>query len=139
MKVLFLDVDGVLNTTKSKSFYSLGKSYLRRLSEVVEKTGCRVVISSTWRKDPFMLKVLRKRLQYRGIEIYGTTPIAKSGPRGAEIQAWLLDHEGSVEKYAILDDGVDMLQTQLPNFFQTDPDHGLTPTIAYRVIYHLNN
>lgn len=55
--------------------------------------------------------------------------------RGEEIRQILVKYRP--EKYAILDDDSDMLDYQLRHFFQTDPDYGLTDTIAYRVIAHL--
>jgi membrane-bound lytic murein transglycosylase MltF len=42
-----------------------------------------------------------------------------------------------VERYAILDDDTDMLPEQLPNFFQTTWEEGLTEEIAEKVIAHL--
>lgn len=65
------------------------------------------------------------------------TPILNK-PRGYEIEYWMVvnAYDGV---YAILDDDSDMLEEQLPNFFQTDPEFGITDTIAYRVIYHLTN
>lgn len=135
--ILFLDVDGVLNSLKTGGRYALKKKCLRRLQEIVEKTGCEIVLSSTWRKDEYALKRLRRVLKYRNIEIMDITPILYK-PRGYEIEHWMIvnSYDGV---YAILDDDSDMLEEQLPNFFQTDPEFGITDTIAYRVIYHLTN
>lgn len=137
MKILFLDVDGVLNTTKSTTFLSLSKPKLRLLEKIVKETGCYIVLSSTWRKDNEAYMKLVRTLLYRNIIIHDITPTLWKD-RGYEIEAWLNDNP-HVEKYAILDDDSDMLDTQLRHFFQTDPEYGLTDTIAYRVIYHLNN
>lgn len=137
-KLLFLDVDGVLNTTRSKSLYSLSKPLLRRLEGIVRDTNCRIILSSTWRKDAHALRVLKRALKYRGVRIQGFTPVIHNKSRGHEIEAYLTDCPYLYSRYAILDDNSDMLDTQLPNFFQTDEDYGLTETIAYRVVYHLN-
>lgn len=138
MKILFLDVDGVLNTTKSRSLYALGKPYLKRLQEIVEKTDAKIVLSSTWRKSNYHLKRLQNRLSYRGLKIYSHTPnLGKF--RGLEINQWLKDHFKDGDVYAIVDDDSDMMDYQLKNFFQTDPDYGLTKNIKHRIIYHLNN
>lgn len=138
MKVLFLDVDGVLNTSKSRSLFSLSKPRLRLLEEIVKDSGCEIVLSSTWRKDKEAFKHLTHVLSYRDLKIIGVTPVIHNKIRGEEIAAYLAEHP-DVTKYAILDDNSDMLNDQLRNFFQTDMDYGLTKTIAYRVVYHFNN
>lgn len=137
MKVLFLDVDGVLNTFKSGGIYTLTRTKLRLLQQIVEETGCEIVLSSTWRKDTEAFKILNKKLAYRGLKISGVTPVLYE-PRGLEIASWLNDNPG-VTKYAIVDDSSDMLDSQLRNFFQTDGDYGLTKTVTYRIIHHLNS
>lgn len=137
MKVLFLDVDGVLNTNKAHTILSLSKGCMRRLQSIFEATDCKIVLSSTWRKfEDEPMRKLRYRLLQRGMVLYGKTPIFNSGCRGEEIRAWMDEYQ-AIDKYAIVDDDSDMLVEQLPHFFQTDPDYGLTSTIAYRIIHHL--
>jgi hypothetical protein len=133
-KVLFLDVDGVLNSSRSRSFLALSKPMLKRLAGIVEETGCLIVLSSTWRRDPEAVSRLRRHLKFRKVGIYDKTKTL-GGIRGEEIQEWL-DRNGA-DRYAILDDDSDMLDEHLPHFFQTDYDYGLTKTIAYRVAHHL--
>ena len=136
LKVLFLDVDGVLNTTRAGRPMSLSKGCLRRLENVVEETNCHLVLSSSWRKYDDAFAHLNRVLRYRQMIIISSTPVIHSASRGTEIAVWLNTHR-AVERYAIVDDDSDMLHEQLPNFFQTDPDHGLSDTIAYRIIQHL--
>ena len=52
MRLIFLDVDGVLNDTPHGGV--IGHRQLQILSDVVESTGACVVLSSTssWRADP---------------------------------------------------------------------------------------
>lgn len=144
-KILFLDVDGVLNSHKTGGRYALKRPCLKRLEKIVKDTGCEIVLSSTWRKDEYALKRLRRVLKYRDITINDVTPDfagVNKLVRGDEINEWMVlnwtREEWHTAKYAILDDDSDMLEHQLPHFFQTDGDYGLTDTIAYRVIYHLN-
>lgn len=145
-KYLFLDVDGVLNTTRSHSLYALSKPCLRRLALIVNDTGCDTILSSTWRKSEYAILRLARVLQYRGLHLSGYTPrLDKHGirearltNRGCEIEEWLLAYAAKPYNYAILDDDADMLPEQLPHFFQTDPDYGLTDAIAHRVTAHLN-
>ena len=46
MKVIFLDIDGVLNTNSDRE---ISNDKLKLLSELVSKTGADVVLSSSWR------------------------------------------------------------------------------------------
>lgn len=136
-KVLFLDVDGVLNMWGSGGLFTLNKNRLKLLKEIVEKTNCEIVLSSTWRKSYDHVRKLNNSLKYRGMKISSFTPISNNGHRGTEIQTWL-DEPKFEGVYAIVDDDSDMLNSQLRNFFQTDGKYGLTPTIVYRIITHLN-
>src|ERR1700736_3322230 len=56
MKVIFLDIDGVLNCTKTpnprKFPYIVDRRLLRRFERLVARTKAKVVLSSTWRYDP---------------------------------------------------------------------------------------
>lgn len=145
MKILFLDVDGVLNSLNTGGRYALKRSCLKRLQNIVKDTGCEIVLSSTWRKDAYALKRLKRVLSYRDIKIRDITPDLANGRnlfRGDEIKEWmnlnLTIQEWRDIKYAIVDDDSDMLVEQLPHFFQTDPQYGMTDIIAYRIAYHLN-
>lgn len=142
-RILFLDVDGVLNTYRSQGLFSISNGPLERLRQIVKDTDCSIVLSSTWRKDPRAMAELQRRFKYKGIPNWvGVTPVHDDGYRGLEIAAYLQSVEfGKHEKdtYAILDDDSDMMDHQLRHFFQTDPEYGLTKTIAYRVTYHLLN
>lgn len=135
-KVLFLDVDGVLNNKDSKALLALSKPALRRLQKITEETNCHVIVSSTWRLWDYAYSRLLRALRYRDIEVAGVTP--RLDTRGLEIDAWLKQNLYT-GVYAILDDDTSMLDDQLPNFFQTDFDVGLTDEIAQEVIRHLNS
>jgi hypothetical protein len=56
MKVIFLDIDGVLNsdsTPNPRQFpYIVDDRLLARFKDLVRRTGAKVVLSSTWRVDP---------------------------------------------------------------------------------------
>lgn len=135
MKVLFLDVDGVLNsrsTTNFKDLYPIDPYMAFLIGRIQLQTSCAVVLSSSWRYHPDGVKNVSERV----IELLDTTPLI-NGSRGEEIQKWLDAHPG-VERYAILDDDTDMLDEQLPNFFKTTFETGLTDEIAEKVIKHLN-
>lgn len=127
--VVFLDVDGVLNSspylaglTERHGTYDgneermLDPAAVERVNQIVERTGAAVVISSSWRqvhRMPDLRMFLRKR-GLRGHVVIGVTPTARTGSgsclgalRGSEIQEWLDAHR-HVTSFAILDDSADM-------------------------------
>lgn len=135
MKVLFLDVDGVLNSRSTTNFHDLYPidPYMAFLVGRIQlQTGCEVVLSSSWRHHPEGVKSVSKRV----VELLDVTPTWDT-IRGEEIQMWLDKMGPVVERYAILDDDTDMLDKQFPNFFKTTFETGLTDEIAEKVIQHL--
>lgn len=139
MKIIFLDIDGVLNrigetnrtTTKWEGCIGMEPELVDRLNELRHFTGAELVLSSTWRLSDNWREAMRKN----GIihEFLDRTPRVNPGIRGDEIALWLWNRP--VEKYAILDDDNDFILGQ--PLFQTDYREGLTPTIARAVAEHL--
>jgi len=144
MKVLFLDVDGVLNNEEFfkelqdegvSIFHRLDPRCLDHLERIVTETGCVIVVSSTWRLGKESLQDLKYYLDYYELSIHSITPGNSCSPRRDEINLWLHQNPG-VEKFAILDDDKDADVGH--SFFRTTFDRGLTKSIANRVIAHLN-
>ena len=149
--VLFLDVDGVLNasgktTQRFHGLLGICPDMMARLLRILRETGCKVVLSSTWRKHPEHVKHLRENWGALGDErMMGMTPVldAQSGAwlwtaqsRGTEIAAWLSQNP-DVKHFVILDDDGDMAHL-LPHLVQTDTFEGLTDRITDDVIRRLN-
>lgn len=158
MKLLFLDIDGVLNYNE---YYVRGVRdaphplseicpiAISHLNKVVAETGCNIVISSTWRHSgiDYCTNVLRE-CGFTG-SIIGITPDIhyEWAERGNEILKYLQDNklykynswEITDHDYAILDDDTDMLYQQKDNFFHCHPKWGLTEEIANNVIQFLNH
>lgn len=146
--VLFLDVDGVLNNRDT--FVALRErkaplcpEAIQRLNDVVERTGCKVVLSSTWRKMQGYVDDLKAangfpspHEDWRTIDMPFITRngiIVSTAMRGNEIAEWLGRHP-EVSRYAIVDDDSDMLPEQKDRFVQTSFDTGLTDEHASRLI-----
>ena len=109
-KILFLDVDGVLNTNNTcdmpaHDVISIGLSWpcllsrphLRTLKGVLDASGCDIVLSSTWRLNELGCRLLQRGLRAVGIpceRIVGATPDLRphSHSRPDEILAWLSAH-----------------------------------------------
>lgn len=140
LKILFLDFDGVLNS--ERTFQALGgypddfrpaerakfdPVAIALIAKLCRETGAKIVVSSAWRN----LHSVEECAQELGLPIIDQTPYlgadvyASGVQRGDEIQAWL-DQHPEVTHYAIVDDMLDMLESQLHRFVQTDPDNGLS-------------
>ncbi len=151
MKILFLDVDGVLN---SGAFFSSGrrvKSHdydprnqidpeaVKLLSEIIEATGAKIVISSVWRYNhkPGEMQRLLASFGCR-CQVVGSTPRStESHARGKEIDAWLSEggysRRDPVETFVILDDDADM-EPHMKRLVRTSWDLGLERSQVERVI-----
>jgi hypothetical protein len=127
MKVVFLDIDGVLNrdrTPNPRKFpYIADKTLVRRLKKVLAYTHAKVVLSSTWRYDPVGLLAAK----HFGIPFVDCIPDLPHRPRRDEIRRWLKKHP-RVTRYAVLDDEDDELD-DLP-LFQPSAHDGLTAELA---------
>lgn len=150
MKVIFLDVDGVLNSEDDLMVYrekngiigcilydAVEDRPLKLLKELVDKSGAKIVLSSTWRygharmkdKDIFGGRLYKKivdRLKDYDMEIYDVTPILSGKKRGDEIRDWLQNSKDEIEYFVILDDDVDMCEFAETNLVQTTYKTGLT-------------
>ena len=108
------------------------------VDRIIQATGCQVVLSSTWRLHPeSRAQVERWVCKFIDVTPEFVRSLSEGAVRGNEIQDWL-DKHPEVTRYAILDDDPDMLEEQLPNFFKTTWEKGLTEEIMEKVIAHLN-
>lgn len=122
MRVIFLDVDGVLNSIESSlvlgTTNTLCPIRVGMVKRLCHKAEAHIVVSSSWRNPG--VEGTKEALRRAGGDsliqfIVGQTPKI-SGPRGGEIAAWLTAHP-EVTSYVILDDDDDMLPDQ--HFVQT--------------------
>ena len=118
MKVIFLDIDGVLNSdryVKERDWRTQGnidETRLPLLRRVVEETGAVIVLTTTWRKywspDPALWdprwQQSGEAFARHGLEIFDRTPEYAGNNRDAEVRDWLAAHAGEVESFVILDD-----------------------------------
>ena len=164
-KVIFLDIDGVLNTKwwytqmdkntpKDKYGYAFDPIAVANLKKILDETGADIVISSSWKC--MGLSQLEEMWEERGLpgKIIGITPNSVSDElllnadidnmelfhiRGTEIREWLMKNSKSVGNYAILDDMDNMLPEQQAHFVWIDPDIGITDGNAVQAIMILNH
>lgn len=140
MKVIFLDIDGVLNCRQTierwDGFIGIDPVLVKNFLRIIDETGAKVVLSSTWRRDQNWRDVMRKN----GLtcKFLGRTNISYVPKRGTQIKEWLDECKKTIDKYVILDDDTDMLPGQ--KLFKTDfYNGGLTEEIAEKVIKYLNS
>ena len=136
MKVLFLDIDGVINSERSSlalggyphnftegdmaKFDHVAVALVRQLCRM---TKCSIVLSSTWRMY-FPPQEVSKALDLPVID--QTPDHGGYDNRASEVAAWLAEHP-EVTAYAIVDDVpvFDMLPMLQERFVQTDPRVGM--------------
>lgn len=121
-RIIFLDVDGVLNDNDTYEIAPYGGCgianwHLRQLKDLVDMTGAKIVLSSDWRFNaPYLRhhfpawKTAKEDWEYLNtkfadydLTIEDTTPFIQGATRGEEIKAWLIMHKAPIA-YVILDD-----------------------------------
>lgn len=134
--VIFLDVDGVINTPRTwgkRRENGMQPELVAKVERICWETGAAVVISSTWRKS-YEFSELVGFLRVNGLtaKVLGVTPfIVIRGvhqPRQDEILAWRQEN-GHVGPYAILDDDTacdNAWDKVLEHWIDVDPETGLT-------------
>lgn len=153
MKLIFLDIDGVLNTNGNWGRDEFAANFcpeaINALRHIISETGAVIIISSSWKASGlgWFTKLWRFR-KYPGT-VLGITPYVKvndslsfkqRAERGHEIKQFLDDYFsiGELDSYVIIDDDDDMLPEQESFFVQTDGQIGLTNDDAVKAIYILN-
>jgi hypothetical protein len=154
MKVIFLDIDGVLNSEeflKNNQGEAIDRMNVSILKDIINKTGALIVMSSAWRlwfDDNMMPKegysqCLHDILREFDIKIFGKTPDYSteeirtsrtfSHVKAKEIIAWLNENQG-VEKYVVIDD-LDLKNEEInAHLVRTNGQVGITEKDAMRVV-----
>lgn len=122
MRVIFLDVDGVLNNCHTRTKTSDGWCFVddhlvARLKRLLTLSGARLVLSSTWRegwhqedesKNDISFIELRDKFNQFGIEIFDRTGEMRMH-RWQSIKEYMERQCGDpIEHYVIIDDWDDM-------------------------------
>lgn len=155
MKIVFLDIDGVLNNRYTEEnfegFVFVSDEKILLLKEILDATGAELVLSSSWREgwirkesdvsavgaEVWLFEALQEKLGEYGIELLDHT--GESGHRGEEISAWLeCFGTKKIDAYVVLDDRDEELQEHSAHLVQTDLEDGLNERCVKRTIGLLN-
>lgn len=143
MKVLFLDIDGVVCLHKDKDWDNEEEIFdaacCRKLQEIVSATGCKLVLSSSWRLFPESIRSMFRQFKPFGItreNFLGRTPLR--GERGDEIMAYLKKRP-QIETFVALDDER-FYSRAFPQdrLILTKPESGITENAKNACIRKLN-
>lgn len=154
MKIIFLDVDGVLNcrntTEICMGFTGIEDRLVKQLQKIVKATGAKIVLVSSWRysweqsdkeNQDELGTYLDRKLSKQGLYILDKTDPHCLFARGRGIHEWL--NGRYVESFVILDDEAhDYEEVKLKErWIQTYDvdDGGITDEDAARAIDLLNN
>lgn len=161
-KIIFLDIDGVLNTEKhnislkkqkkSSDKYGLlfDPNTIKHLETIIESTHADIVIMSSWK---FLgLDSIQEMWKSRNLpgKVIDITPsnvsddfllnndledidLANLYLKGVEIESWLSKFSKNI-KYVIIDDENVVLNSQLASFIKTNPYDGLTEELSKKAI-----
>ena len=151
--LIFLDVDGVLNTTNSRvSLYEVKEANVnafKNLVEKLEKKGyiAKIILSSTWRigyekeldRCLPQIKRLIMELEQAGFSIYDKTPFYNQQTRDVEIQRYILGYRLKKEDFAyiILDDDISVFDKEALKkmcFYRVNEKFGLTMTDVAKIM-----
>jgi len=155
MKVIFLDIDGVLNSNPflRQRIGTIDRVNVSALNYLLEKTGAKLVLSSSWRGFVGRGRMMSLRafafvLRTHGLksmsllidktphDIRGGTP--DENDRARQCREWLDAHPEVTASVAIDDCDYDFGAVAIP-FVMTDPELGLAMGEARKAADLLNN
>lgn len=154
MKVIFLDVDGVLNCQNSKTscngIMGVDDEKVENLKILVDNTKAKLVLTSSWRtgwhkdlkeQQGYLAEHLERKLETAGLSILDKTDDF-CVMRGEAITKWLFDN--AVDNFIILDDEIwdyerrGLIDRLVKTEFYDD-EGGLTKEKAIEAIGKLQN
>lgn len=142
MKVIFLDLDGVLVPEGQYPYFNC--DLVRNLKYVVEATGAQIVLSSDWRRQPSTAALARENLLAYGLDFISCTPSLSPhvAQRPTEILLWKSDFcrfgQRQITAWIAIDDR-NLIEEQNGHELQghvvrTDPKVGLDRRMAVKCI-----
>lgn len=151
MKVIFLDIDGVLNSemyeasrTENSTDGYIDMSRVKLLADIINVTDAKIVLSSSWRLDWDKSselcgedgKYINQCLAKYDLAVMDKTPfISFFTERRMEILTWLSNHRSDVESFVVLDDIISGWDELSGRVVITNPEgYGLEETHVKKVL-----
>lgn len=113
LNILFLDIDGVLNTPFDDEKTPGGDTgisakKLKALGSLIAKFDLEIVLTSSWRQDIIEESkdgiYLTEQLAKIGTAVYDVTKYMSPSERAVEILTWIKEHYNEINDLVILDD-----------------------------------
>lgn len=144
-KIVFLDCDGVVSPFGGGGFFS--RPHMARVKKILDATGAKIVLSSSWRMSEFGRSEVTKQLVANGMPTFmACTPNLEGRPRACEILEWVKDNKErlNIVNFVALDDiNLAALAPDKPFFRKhavcTDGKNGLTDEDAAAAIEMLRD
>lgn len=156
MKIIFLDIDGVLNYRGCKARSATGclgidDEKVKLLRQIIDQTSAIVVLTSTWKTEWFPSafiedlpkdgQYLERQLAKHKVFIRAKTEDPSWAQRGQGILDFIETSKYNVEQFVILDDeSFDFIELGLENrFVKTSFTCGLLPEHVEKAVCILND
>lgn len=141
-KVIFFDIDGVLNRKSQwKRMYSLCDDCIREFSRFAAKECADIILMSSWRSgfvsagspqnSPQLAELECKFEKYR-LYIADKTPVLRGRTRDREIERYLFLHD-EIQSFAIIDDDPKEYGKKLEGLYFTDCAKGFSAADSSRI------
>lgn len=104
-KIVFLDCDGVVSPLSGGKLFDPAKMAI--LKQIIDATGAKIVLSTSWRATDFGRKEVGKHLVINSLPMFiDITPEFHQRSRSQEILDWLSRHEERLDivNFVALDD-----------------------------------
>lgn len=138
MKILFLDIDGVLNSEYYSSKLELTTFYeekkIKLVKEIVNKTKCKIVLTSLRLNFQLYDGEIKDVFKKEGLKVYDTLKVPFFDKANA-INEWLSNNKIIVD-YIVLDDV--NYKTLKSHLVKTSSYYGLTKSKANKIISLFN-
>lgn len=147
MKIIFLDIDGVLNNHSRYGNGSCGINgiMMARLNVLLEDPNVRIVLSGAWRYmiigGAMTIKGFNLMMMTHGLSAQVIIDLTIADEmiikdRADQIKCWLAAHNNyGITHYVVLDD----LDLKVDNFVKVDGNVGLSPANINRALELLRN
>jgi len=142
MKIIFLDIDGVLNNNKTKIIWGIERECVTNLNHILLKTNANIVLISSWRnliiEGHLKLSGFEYLLRSHGVNcmdrLVGLTPPDDVFfERWNQVEFFIKNTKLEIDSFVILDDCEDF-PNYPDNYIQTDALTGLTKKDAEQAI-----